>query len=57
MTSSLSAQSREYNLGMFYDTSLTEHVGIEMFAEARNNYAGTAGLFQMEAGVKLNGTF
>jgi len=57
MTSSLSSQAREYNLGMFYDTAITDNVGIEMFAEARNNYTGTAGLLAMEAGVTLTGTF
>jgi len=57
MTSSLSSQTREYNLGMFYDTAITDNVDIEMFAEARNNYTGTAGLLAMEAGVTLTGTF
>ena len=57
MTSSLASDAREYNMGAFYNTSLTQDIGFEMFAEARNNYTGTAGLFQMEAGVTLNGTF
>lgn len=57
MSSSLAADAREYNMGAFYNTSLTEDVGLKMFAEARNNYTGTAGLYQMEAGVTLNGTF
>jgi hypothetical protein len=57
MTSSLASDAREYNMGAFYNTSLTHDIGFEMFAEARNNYTGTAGLFQMEAGVTLNGTF
>jgi len=57
MTSSLSSESREYNLGAFYNTHMSDTVAMKMFVEARNNYTGTSGLVRLEASINLGGKF
>lgn len=57
VTSSLANDAREYSVGAFYNTALTNHVDMGLFVEARNNYAGTNGTVNTEYGFKLSGRF
>lgn len=57
ITSSLANDAREYSLGAFYNTALTNYADLGVFAELRNNYAGAAGAVNAEYGVKLSGSF
>lgn len=57
MTDSLANNSREFNLGMFYNVSVNPSTNVSVFAEVRENYLGIEGETKPQVGFTLTKRF